>query len=78
MNGSKGDDPVLDIVHWRIPVFSPTADALIAEIVQLGARDELQRTFDLFQPPPLEQFEIGLRQMRDRIWNDRKARGWEV
>src|SRR5439155_5045373 len=34
-NGSKGDDPITDILIWKIPVFSPTADALIAEIWQL-------------------------------------------
>jgi hypothetical protein len=38
MNGKKGDDPILDIVYWKVPVFSAEIDSLIAEIVQLGGR----------------------------------------
>jgi hypothetical protein len=78
MNGKQGDDPILDIMHWKIRRFSEGADKLIAEIVELGGRAELERTFDLFQPPPIEQFEIALRQIRDRLWKDRRDRGWEV
>ena len=77
-NGKKGDDPVLDIVHWKIPRFSPVADSLIAEIIQLGGRAELERAFNLFRPPPLEEFEAALQQLRERLWNDRKQRGWEL
>jgi len=78
MNGKKGDDPILDIMHWKIPRFSPSADAMIAEIVHLGGRDELTRTFNLFQPPPIRQFEEALKELRDRIRKDRKERGWEL
>lgn len=78
MNGKKGDDPILDITHWKISRFSPTADALIAEIVELGGRDELERTFKLSAPPPIRQFEAELQQLHDRIRNDRKERGWEL
>jgi len=35
-NGKKGDHPLTDIVSWKIGRFSPTVDALILEIVQLG------------------------------------------
>ena len=78
MNGKKGDDPILDITYHKIGRYSPAADALIAEIVALGARRELESAFDLHNPPPLEAFEQELRQMRDRILTDRKKRGWEV
>ena len=78
MNGKKGDDPILDIMHWKVSRFSLTADALIAEIVQMGGRSELEHTFNLFDPPPIAQFEGDLRQLRDRIRNDRKERGWEL
>jgi len=78
MNGKKGDDPIFDITHWKIERFSRVADRLIVEIIQLGGRKELEETFDLFQPPPIQQFEIALEQMRDRLTNDRKDRGWEV
>ena len=63
-NGRKGDHPLTDILVWKIPVFSPAVDALIAEIVQLGGRADLERSFDLFQPPPLGEFEPALQQMR--------------
>jgi len=78
MNGKKGDDPIIDIVKWKTPVFSPTADALIAEIVQLGAQRELESAFNLFAPPALPEFEMKLKEMRDRIYADRKLSGWEV
>jgi hypothetical protein len=78
MNGNKGDHPITDIVYHGIPRFSPTADALIAELVQLGATQELESTFNLFAPPPLPLFEARLREMRDRVLEDRKKRGWEI
>ena len=78
MNGKKGDHPLTDIVDWKTGRFSPTADALVAEIVQLGGRTELEREFDLFAPPPLEQFESALRKIRDRLRKEAKESGWEV
>jgi hypothetical protein len=78
MNGKPGDHPITDIVKWKIPRFSPTADALIGEIVQLGAQRELELAFDLFAPPALPEFEIKLKEMRDRIYKDRKKSGWEL
>jgi hypothetical protein len=78
MNGKKGDDPILDIVHWKEPRFSPEIDSLIAQIVQLGGRDDLERKFNLSKPPAPEQFEESLRNMRDTLKKDRKERGWEI
>jgi hypothetical protein len=77
-NGTKGDDPILDIVYFKISRFSPTADALIAEIVQLGAQRELESAVNLFAPPPIAALEAELKEMRDRLLADRKERGWEV
>jgi hypothetical protein len=51
---------------------------LIAEIVQLGGRVELERKFDLFNPPALPQFEAELLLLRDHIRADRQQRGWEL
>jgi hypothetical protein len=78
MNGKPGDHPITGIVKWKLPRFSPIADRLIAEIVQLGAEQELERTFNLFVPPPIHSFEASLKEMRDRVLADRKKSGWEV
>jgi hypothetical protein len=78
MNGKKGDHPLTDILSHKILRFSPTADALIAEIVMLGGQSELEKEFNLFSPPPLPVFEEALRELRDRLWKMAKERGWEV
>jgi hypothetical protein len=77
-NGKKSDHPLTDITHWTIPRFSPRADRLISEIVQLGGTAELERTFDLFAPPPISEFEASLQAIRDRLYREAKERGWEV
>jgi hypothetical protein len=77
-NGNKGDHPLTDILHWKRPVFSPTADSLIAEIVQLGGTSELERSFNLFHPPAINDFESELLRMRDSLKSAAKERGWEV
>ena len=77
-NGKKGDRPLTDITHWKIPRFSPKVDGLISEIVHLGGTAELERTFDLFVPPPIPEFEASLQAIRDRLYHDAKERGWEV
>jgi len=53
-NGKKGDHPITDIVRWKTARFSSKADELIAEIVQLGGTADLERTFNLFVPPPFQ------------------------
>ena len=78
MNGKKGDDPIMDILHWNEPCFSPEIDSLIAEIVKLGGKDDLTRKFNLFSPPDLPQFEKSLREMRDNLKSDRKERAWDL
>lgn len=77
-NGKQGDHPLTDILHWKIQRFSPKADQLIVEIVQLGGETELERSFNLFAPPPIPEFEVSLQQMRDRLYREAKERGWEV
>jgi hypothetical protein len=77
-NGKKGDHPLTDIIHRKILRFSPKADGLISEIVQLGGTAELERTFDPFAPPPIPEFEASLQAIRDRLYRDAKERGWEV
>jgi hypothetical protein len=74
-NGKKGDDPLMDIVSWKMRTFSETADRLVLEIVNLGGKVELERTFDLFKPPPIEEFEHALQAIRDRLYTEAKERG---
>jgi hypothetical protein len=57
-----------DITHWKIPRFSPKADGLISEIIPLGGTAELQRTIDLFAPPPISEFEASLQAIRDHLY----------
>jgi hypothetical protein len=47
-------------------------------MVRFGGQKELERTFSIFQPPPLEQFEPALQVMRDRLYKEAKDGGWEV
>ena len=77
-NGKKGDEPLSDITYWKIRRFSEKADTLIAEIVNLGGKTELERTFNLLRPPPIEEFEHALQGIRDRLQREAKERGWEV
>jgi hypothetical protein len=77
-NGKRGDDPLPDILHWKILRYSSKADTLIAEIVQLGGRAELERTFNFSDPPQLPEFEKSLEEIRDRLSCEAKQRGWEV
>ena len=75
-NGKKGDHPITNVLRWKTARFSPKADELIAEIVQLGGMAELERTFNLFVPPPIP-FEESLQDIRDRLGREAKERGWE-
>jgi hypothetical protein len=71
-NGKPGDHPITDIVVHNKRVFSRTADALIAEIVELGAQRELESSFNFFQPPATPLLEVRLKELRDRIVTERK------
>lgn len=89
--GGPGDDPITDIVTYRLPVFSPAADLLIAEIVALGGRREIEERYGAFywgppsfkheldsarpMPPNLED-ELIL--VRDRLEIEGRSGGWEV
>jgi hypothetical protein len=77
-NGKKGDHPLTDILSWKARRFSARADTRIAEIVTLGGQSQLEKTFNLFVPPPLPQFDGALQQMRDRLYLEAKERGWEL
>jgi hypothetical protein len=86
-----GADPIADIVEHRVAVFTPAVDLLIAEIVALGGRDELQDRYGLFYwgPPsfkheldsvhPLpDDFDAELRTIRDRREREAREARWET
>ena len=78
MKGKPGDDPITDITDHGLLVYSPDADALIVEIVELGGRDEiepkLQSQFHPQRRPDLRTMTEYLASVRDRR-RDAKERG---
>jgi len=77
-NGKPGDHPFTDIISWKKRSLSEEIDKLITEIVQLGGTKELEQSFNLFSPPPFSQFQRSLEEIRDRLVNEARERGWEV
>jgi len=78
MKDKPGDDPITDITDRGLLVYSPDADALIVEIVELGGRDEiepkLQSQFHPQRRPDLRTMTEYLVSVRDRR-RDAKERG---
>ena len=78
MKGKPGDNPITDITERRLLVYSPDADALVVEIVELGGRDEIERKLQSqFHPqrrPDLRAMTEYLVSVRDRR-RDAKERG---
>jgi len=82
MNGKPGDTRILDITVHGLRVYSPEADALVAEIVRLGGRDEIEpKLLGEYRPeahPNMTKVMAYLVAVRDRRLRDAKERGWEV
>jgi hypothetical protein len=74
-NGKPGDHPLTDILVHKRRSFSRETDSLIAEIVRLGGRKELESKFNFFSPPPIPEFEKSLREMRERLLREAKEIG---
>ena len=73
MSVEEGSNSIQHSVRWKSQMFSPIADTLIAEIVQLGGEAELHRTFAQFR----KELEPVLQQLRDRLMGDAMDRGLE-
>jgi hypothetical protein len=73
-NGKPGDHPLTDILVHKLRTFSREIDSLIAEIVRLGGRKELERKFNFFSLPPIPEFEKSLREMRERLLSEAKEK----
>jgi hypothetical protein len=77
--GGPGDDPVTDIVPYRLSVFGPEIDLIVAEIVALGARRALYNEYKLFNWTPLSQAQTAdLVAFRDRLVAEGRSAGWEI
>jgi len=70
-NGKPGDHPITDIVTHGFAVYSPTADSLIREIVQLGGEDQISDAllapYDRFRKQNVAQLESLLTKIRDGL-----------
>jgi hypothetical protein len=58
---------------WKAGLFSSEADALVAEIIELGGEAELRRVFEQFR----KELEPVLHQLRDRLLSVAMDRGFE-
>ena len=85
--GGPGDDPVSDIVVYRLPVFGSIADRLVAEIHELGGAEEVEAMCRSEYWPPKHhapdrdvslEFVAKLQEVRRRVERDARQRGWEV
>lgn len=78
-NGKPGDHPLTDITVHGLRVYSRKADGLVREIVHLGGREEIAEMLVLeynnYQHPEIKRLERVLREIRDRLDQDRKQRG---
>lgn len=84
-NGKVGDHPYTDIVIHRRDVYSSTADALVREIAGLAddrtrreLQDRLFTEFNELQNPDVARLERMLVELRDRLKEEARNRGFEV
>ena len=84
-NGKVGDHPYTDIVIHRREVYSAAADALVREIAGLAderTRRELQNhlftEFNELQNPDVARLERILVELRDRLKQEARNRGFET
>jgi hypothetical protein len=84
-NGKPGDHPYTDIVIHQLSVYSPSADALVREIVALADErtrrelaDLLFFRFNEYDRPNVAELERILTDLRDRLRREASERGWEL
>jgi hypothetical protein len=84
-NGKPGDHPYTDIVIHGRDVYSPRADNLIREIAALSdekARRDLANRlfaeFNEYRNPDVNKLEQVLAELRDRLKQEARDRGFEV
>jgi hypothetical protein len=81
-NGKVSDHPLTDILVHELRVYSECVDNLVREIAKLGGRDEIADMligeFNDFGKPDVPKLERILTEIRDRLRQQARDRGWEV
>jgi hypothetical protein len=83
--GSPGDEPLIDILRWRRPVYSAAVDSLVAELAELWdglsletfLKDQRILWMDRSQSE-LARAEAQLAAKRDELYGLAKASGWDM
>jgi len=78
MNGKHGDDPALDIIHYRLSVYSPEVDALVRELAKLMEFRRLSDFLSSLGGLSVEELRVKLNETVIMLKIDAKNRGWEV
>ncbi|MDO8675579.1 MAG: hypothetical protein Q7K71_05645 [Candidatus Omnitrophota bacterium] len=71
-------DPIIDILIYKLSVFSPKIDSLIRELDKHMPQDQLEKLMDWFFPPPLDEMEIILTEKLKELEKEAKDRGWDL
>ena len=76
--GGPGDDPVIDILVYKLSVFSPKIDGLIRELAKYMPAYRLDKLMNWLSPPPLDEMEAILVKELDELKKNAKESGWET
>jgi hypothetical protein len=83
--GGPGDEPIVDILRWRRPVYSPAVDSLIAELVELwgglnveGYLKEHRILRVKPSGPQLAAAEELLAAKRNELYRSARTNGWDM
>lgn len=83
--GGPGDEPLVDILHWRRPVYSQSVDVLVAELAELWDVPRLEEFLRKHRilwmertPSRLERAESVLATKRDELYASALERGWDM
>ena len=72
------NDPIINILIYKLPVFSPKIDNLIRELDKYMPQDQLARLINWFFPPPLNEMEIILNKKLEELKKEAQGRGWDL
>jgi uncharacterized protein YukE len=83
--GGPGDEPLVDILRWRRPVYTQEVDSLIAELAELWNGPSLESYLtehDILwtngRDSRLPEVEALLVSKREELYESAKTRGWDM